>query len=370
MNKQFSLHVPLNPVSYGCVSIALCRQIYSYGLSPCIFPIGQPDLSSQKRDADFEQWLSSCVNKTHKMHKRSYPVFRLWHLNQCLDSISNRRLTCIFNETDAITDTEKNIIEQQDVCYVTSKFTKEVIEETGVTNIKYLPLGFDSHNFFTKRRKIDDGRIIFTLNGKRELRKATDKIVRAWVKKFGNQREYQLNLSIFNPFFRRSDGPPLNWEEQKMLFIQQVLDNKHVWNINFIGWMATLSEVNDLYNCGHIDLGGLSLCEGFNIPTFTQLCLGKHAVVLNAHVHKDFANSENSVLVEPSAKVKAVDGLFFHENTPFLQGNWFDWEEDAAINAMEKAVERVRINPTNVKGQELKLAFNWEKTLNSILEDV
>ncbi len=364
--NQFSLHLPFNAVSYGITSTAITREIFRRGLSPNILPIGPVDLSSQKKDQDFELFLSSCINKTLKMHKRSYPVCRLWHTNALLDSISDKRISIVFHETDQITDTEKNILEQQNTVFVTSNFTKEVFEEYGLTNVKYLPLGFDSFNFQEKPKKIKEDKIVWSLNSKREVRKATDRIVNLWVSKYGNSREHQLNLACFNPFFRKPDGQVLNPDEQKAMFIHQVFGGRNYWNVNFIPWMNTLAEVSSMYNYTDIDLSGLSLCEGFNLPLFTHLCLGKHAVVLDAHVHKDYATAENSVLVEPTSKIKAVDGLFFHENGQFLQGNWYNWQDNDVLAAMDKAVERFKANPANEAGRQLKNTFTWEKTVDTI----
>lgn len=370
MNKDFVLHIPINSVSYGFVSIAILRECFKRGLSPCVFPIGQPDLSSHKPDQDFNNWLTGCCNKAPRMHSRKNPVIRLWHINQILDSVSDRRLSIVFNETDQITDTEKNILEQQDVVFVTSNFTKEVFEDGGLKNVKYLPLAFDDWNFKETNIPKNSDVVVFTLNSKREVRKATDKIVSCWVKRFGNQRNYQLNLACFNPFFRHPDGRILNPDEQKAIFIQQVLGGKNVWNINFLPWMNTLAEINNLYNYTDVDLSGLSRCEGFNLPLFIHLCLGKHAVVLDAHVHKDWCNAENSILVQPNTKIKAVDGLFFHDGAPFLQGNWFDWDESEVIAAMEKAVEKVKNNRVNEAGKWLKQKYKWDQTFNMLLEEI
>ena len=86
MSNKLSFNVPLNGVSYGSSSIAILREVYKRGLSPCIFPIsGQVDLSAQKEDQDFNLWLQSCINKAPKYHKREDWAFRLWHINQSME---------------------------------------------------------------------------------------------------------------------------------------------------------------------------------------------------------------------------------------------------------------------------------------------
>ena len=52
---------------------------------------------------------------------------------------------------------------------------------------------------------------------------------------------------------------------------------------------------------------------------FHSVAMGKHSVTLNASGYKQWANEENSVLVNPSGKVPVYDGMFFHEGQPYNQ---------------------------------------------------
>ena len=47
--RDFSLHLPINSVSFGQVSVALLREFHARGLQPSIFPISdQYDLAAQE----------------------------------------------------------------------------------------------------------------------------------------------------------------------------------------------------------------------------------------------------------------------------------------------------------------------------------
>jgi hypothetical protein len=60
--------------------------------------------------------------------------------------------------------------------------------------------------------------------------------------------------------------------------------------------MQSNETYNDYLNSGDIIIA-MSGGEGWGLPEFHSLALGKHGVILNAHVYKDWANEENSCLV-------------------------------------------------------------------------
>src|SRR4051812_14082003 len=107
---EFALNLPLNAVSFGQVSMAILREIYSRGLSPCIFPIYQPDLSAFKLDNDFVEWINNGVNKSYASHSRKVPTFRLWHLDGSLESVSEKQVLMTFYELDSPTVQEINVV--------------------------------------------------------------------------------------------------------------------------------------------------------------------------------------------------------------------------------------------------------------------
>ena len=89
---EFAVNVPLNTVSFGQVSTAILREIKKKGHSPAIFPIGNTvDLSSQKDDKEFIQWVTEGVNKSLTTHDRDTPIFKLWHINGSLESFSKNQ---------------------------------------------------------------------------------------------------------------------------------------------------------------------------------------------------------------------------------------------------------------------------------------
>jgi hypothetical protein len=106
-------------------------------------------------------------------------------------------------------------------------------------------------------------KIHFGLMGKFEKRKHTEKIIKTWIKKYGNNYNYQLTCCINNPFFKK---------EQMESLINNLLGGTRYGNINFLPFLPHNSQVNDFINSIDIDLGGMSGAEGWNLPSFNATC--------------------------------------------------------------------------------------------------
>ena len=148
--------------------------------------------------------------------------------------------------------------------------------------------------------------------------------------------------------------------------ISQTLSGKQYGNINFLPRLKTNSEVNEFHNAIDIDLSGMSGAEGWNLPAFNATCLGKWSIVLNCSSHKDWANKDNCILVEPSGSESAEDGVFFKQGSPFNQGEISIFKKDSLIEAMEKSEKMV--GTKNENGVSLREDFSYEKTVSSILK--
>jgi hypothetical protein len=121
-------------------------------------------------------------------------------------------------------------------------------------------------------------------------------------------------------------------------------------------------------NAIDIDLTGLSGAEGWNLPSFNATCLGKWSVVLNATSHKDWANSQNSILVYPSRKIPVYDNFFFSKGSEYNQGEIFDWNEDEVISAMQIAASKH--GSVNIEGLNLSKEMTYKNTADKILSSI
>jgi glycosyltransferase involved in cell wall biosynthesis len=359
---DYAFNVPVNSVSFGNVSISLLRESYKVGHQPCIFPIGnQVDLSAQNEDKDFNSWLQSCLNKSPKVHKRSNPIIKFWHLSNSSESFSDKQILYTCYELDSPTESEINTVKNNYKVIFPSNYNTNLFKEYGCENVSTIPFGFDSHNF----KRLDktyftDGRISFMLGGKFEFtRKRTEKVIKTWIKKFGNNSKYFLNAAVYNVF--------LNQDQNKQIFVN-CLEGKNVANVQFLGFMPQNSIYNDYINSNDIVISAGT--ESFGLPEFHAIALGKHGVISNYGGHKEWTNSNNCCLFNPSSKIPVYDGMFFHQNSPWNNGNVFDFNEDEFIFACEDAIKRVENNRINQEGIKLQHKFNYTDAFNKLIQEL
>jgi len=357
MNKLI-LKAAFNSLSFGNVSYNIARELYKKDINTSIFPISNNfDFSAfNKIDSDFKKWLESSTNSRLTSIKRDIPCLSIWHLNGSEESIGSRSFLYSFYELNNPTFTEKNIVDIHDKVIFSSNHAKKCFESVNCENVKSVPLGFDE-DFHETNKTYLQGKLHFGLMGKWEKRKQTEKIIKIWAEKYGNNKDYQLTCCVTNPFFK---------EGEMNQIIGRCLEGKIYSNINFLGRLKTNSEVNEFLNAIDIDLSGLSGAEGWNLPAFNSTCLGKWSIVSNNTSHKDWANKDNSIILEPSGEETAEDGVFFNKGSTFNQGTINVFSKDQLLEKFEEAESKFGIK--NEEGLKLKDEFSYEKTLNKIIK--
>jgi hypothetical protein len=316
------------------------------------------DLSHLEQNKDFNARVEKAIADFSTKHFRDRPTFKLWHFNGSFGWISDNQTLMTFYEVDDPTDTEINIAKNCHKLIFTSQYTRDVFESRDVKS-HYVPLAFDKDSFHPiERDYYDDDRVVFNLCGKFEHRKRHAKILTAWAKKYGNDKKYILQCSVFNPFLDSNTNGTL---------VDQALNHQRYWNMVFNPVMPKNSQYNNYLNSADVIIG-MSGGEGWGLPEFQSVCLGKHAVILDAHGYKGWANEGNSVLVQPSKKIDCYDNQFFPKGSQYNQGQIFDWNEDDFIDGCEEAIKRSKDNRVNKKGLELQKEFTYANTLDSILK--
>ena len=354
------VEAPINPLSFGNVSYNILRQLWRKGVNVTWFPLsGNSDFNSfDKLDKDFFEWLKqSSINANSKV-KKDIPSFKLWHLNGSHHRIGQKQALYTFYELSQLTESEINLAKLQDKVYLPNKYSADLFKEKGV-NASVLPLGFDEDFKKTEGGKLNPEVVHFGLMGKFEKRKHTEKIIKLWLSKFGNDNKFQLTVCVTNPFIDKKEMNDI---------LSNCLSGKRYSNINFLSFLKTNSEVNQLLNSIDIDLTGLSGAEGWNIPAFNASCLGKWSIVLNETAHKDWANNKNSILVESDGKIPAYDGKFFIEGQQFNQGDIFTWDSDVVSQAMDTAVSKK--GQINTEGEKLKEEFSYSRSVDRLLKGI
>ena len=351
------VNAPINALSFGNVSVNILRELYKKNIDLIFFPIGEKvELSAyDKIDQDFIKYLQERTNNRFEKIDKNIPSLKLWHIFGSESRYTKNQSLFTFHEVSEVTPIEKNLLNLQDNILVSSNYTKSIFELNGLSNVTYVPLGFDTDFHLTDRSYLPE-KIHFGLMGKFENRKNSSRIIKTWLKLFGNKPEYQLTCAITNQFLEKSRF------QNELL---KIMDGKHYNNVNFLPYMQMNSEVNDYLNSIDIDLVGLSGGEGWNLPSFNATALGKWSVVINATAHKDWATKSNSILIEPSCLKDCYDDIFFKKGQAFNQGQFFDISDEEMENAILKSVSYAKT--PNPEGLKLQKQFTYEKTVETIL---
>ena len=355
------LNLVINPLSFGQVSLGILRELYKREEDVLLtLTAGQLDLSSEEEDEAFVLWLKKSMNQFFSEHSRDNKIFKLWHLNGSLNSFSKEQVLLSFYELDSPTPEEINAVKNNTKTLFSCQETVDVFKDAGCENVGYMPLAFDEHNF--KETPVDHGddRIVFSLLGKFEQRKNHDKVLKAWIKKFGNDEKYALHCALWNPFLSA---------DQNNNYISELLGGRQYFNVMFSGFMAKNKQYNEFLNSSHVVLA-MSGGEGWGLPEFQSVCLGKHAVTLDCSGYKGWANEDNSVLLQPSGKRAIYDDVFFFEGGPWNQGESYTFNEHAFIEACEEAIKRVEKNKINEAGKKLKEVYTYERMVDNILKEL
>lgn len=357
------LNLPVNPVSFGQLGYNILREFYKRDMDVGLFPIGQYDFSPFNPDKPFIDWVNNSINRRFAFLGTKKPAFKLWHLNGSEGLLNGNQVLLTFHETDTLTGPEINISKLQKKVFLTNDYAVGNFKRHGIENVDFVPLGLDEsilkYNF---NRKIDY--IHWVIVGKFERRKHTAEIINAWCRKYGNNLKHKLSVCVYNPFMNEQTNSAIL---QNAFAIDGQI--KMPANVNILPRLPLNSQMAELYHSADIDLGGMSGGEGLNLPSLTMTALGKWSIVLNAHAHKTWANSENAILVPPVGKRPAADGVFFQSGDPetsFNQGNFFIYGEEDFVNAMEVAEKKAKI--VNEAGKMLQNKFNYSNCVDKIIE--
>ncbi len=359
---KLNLSLAFNSLSFGFCSYNILLEMYKRKIIPNIFPIGQPDLGAfDKITPEFKAYVEYGVNSARQNYSRALPGFSLWHCNGSEAAVSRDNYLFTFFELDSLTLTEVNTLNNQKKVFVSSNYTKQVFESFGVTvPVVFIPLGFDSEHFRQIHRQNYPSNVtVWSIFGKAEHRKRTVKTARLWLKKYGNNINHVLHLNIYNPFFKPEDNAQI---------INAITEGKQYHNINVLPYTKTLSEFNDSLNVTNIVID-MSGGEGFSLPSFSCTALGKHAIVHYCSSIKDWANESNAVLVKPTSKIEAYDGVFFHKGQPYNQGNIFDYSDEDFLTGLDTVLARKNADLINHEGLKLQ-QFTWSNTVDAILREM
>ena len=364
MSKTLNFDTPVNNLSFGLVGFNILKELIRRGQPLEILAKGGSlDFTSfDKASDELKSLIRAKASSFYANYSKDNPTLQLWHINSSESHVGRNNNLLTFFELDQLTPSETNILNNHNQVFVTNEEARQTFINYGVTVPVYnVPLGFDRDQFFSTGKKyLSDNITVWAINGKFEKRKKTLETARLWLKKFGNNRAHRLHLHIFNPFFTK---------EQNQQLAAQIFEGVEYWNCSLFSYTATLSELNDSYNCANIVID-MSGGEGWSLPSFHMTGLGKHCIALKSTGIKEWATEENAVLVYPNGKEDCEDKVFFHKGQLFNQGNFYTFDPAEFADKLDVVLARSLKSRVNSAGLLIQEQFTWERTVDKLLEKI
>ncbi len=358
------LNAPLNPLSLGQVSYNILRECWKRNIDLAYHPIGEIQLDAFQPPKELIGYIQDALNKRQSHLGRDIKTLKIWHIQSQEPKDPFRTLLTpeqtllTFHETDSATEFEKTLVNLNSETLFCGNYSEGIFRSAGCLNVGSFNIGWDEDFKVTGKNYLSD-KCVWSIIGKKEARKNTKGIIKAWIKKYGNNKDHTLNCVIDNPFFSPEDNQRLK---------NDYLEGKRVWNVNFLPHLKTNFEMNEVYNYSNIDLSGASFSESWGIPSFTSCGLGKQCVVNNFGGHKAWATTENSILIEPDGMQDCYDGVFFNKGGNCSQGQFSNYKEDTLVDAMERAEKNFAT--INAAGLNLQKTHSWKNSVDNILKQV
>ncbi len=357
MSKKINFAAPINSLSLGQVSVNIALELWKKNVDVALYPLDKNvNLNAYNVPNEFKNWIANSVKQRYVKLDSNNPTLRLWHIAGSEYRLSRKQVLYTFHELDQPTPAEKSIVKAQDHTVFSSSFSSKIFSKNGCANTSNFGLGFDSDILNSSKPSMPKEITHWILVGKWEFRKNTEKIIKLWVKRYGNNMSHFLTLCVTNPFYKP--------EFQNQVYAA-AFGAKKPANINILGYLEKNSEVAQVYQSADIDLSGLSSAEGWGLPSFNCSALGKWSIVSNCTSHLDWATKENSILVNPIGKHQCYDGVFFHPNQEFNQGNFYTISDESIDAAMQ--IAEAKAKTPNPDGEKLQKDFTYEKLTDYLL---
>jgi len=362
---NFALELPINYNLSGKISNLILRSLYEIEKKRIdyhnifLFPSSHISYEAFGNDHHFKCWLMHQAINARENYNRHIPSFKISNLSECMMSVSKTHSCLSFYELDKPTPLEINTTRNCKI-YFPSSYSKNIFENSASLKCGFIPIAFDSFVFKTLEEKKDCDPIVFSLQSPFQAKRHQLKSIKAWIKKYKNSPNYALQCCINNNLIDENSNKKI---------INEILENESLpSNVKFY----KISEDEDWNRfINHADiLINLSGAESFNYYEFNGVSIGKHAIVLDAHCNKDWANDSNSILIPQSRKKPVYDNLFYHFGDVCNQGDVFDFEEEAFLLGCEQAISRVEENRINSKGFDLQRKFSKDFFIKNILNSL
>ena len=355
--SKLILNCPINNLGYGITSYNIYKALHKKKVDISLFTIG----NIQTEDGWLTQEIHNDIVNIEKYEKDS-PCLKIWHPDDLITKPHSNSIyaTYSFFEVDKLHKKELFNYNNTDLVFTPTSWAKEILLNSNIDNskIKVIPSGvdvtiFDKNIKIEENEKKDNNKYIFLNIGKWEIRKGHDLLVHLFNKAFEKHDNVELWMVNNNPFLSMLENK--QWQNMyknsklgdKIRIFPRLPSQKHI---------AKLIKMSD---CGIYP----ARAEGWNNEALETMAMNKPIILTNYSGHTQYANKNNSYLVNISKKEKADDGKFFNG-----YGEWASLTSDVIDQTIEYMQYVYQNNiKTNPEGLQTALKFSWNHTASEIM---
>lgn len=349
--QKLNMMCPINFTGYGITSYNIYKELRNY-VDICLFPIGDAQIESNEDQSKIIEDL----NKQNYFDKNS-TCFKIWHQFDLATRIGSGKFGALtFFEVDKLRPKEIQMINNLDCVFVASNWAKNVLMNNQINIPIYIsPLGINPNIFNNEVNNLvakDKNKYIFLNIGKWEIRKGHDILVEIFNEAFSENDDVELWMLNHNPFLT---------EEENNIWINLYKNSTLGSKIRVLPRISSHCDVAKLIalsDCGIFP----ARAEGWNneVPEF--FALNKPVILTNYSAHTEYANTDNSYMIDIEELVEAKDDKFFNGF-----GNWAKFSD----KQIEQTIEHMRyVYKNNIKtnpaGLETAKNLTWSNTAKII----
>jgi glycosyltransferase involved in cell wall biosynthesis len=340
---KLNLFAPLNTTSYGYHSSYTYHYLSKMGWDVRHLPIGQNNPDEK---------FSFGKEKFHY----DAPCLKIWHQFDLSGFTGSPKIGFTVFELEDLNENEVWNMKYPDKLIVASKWAQKVCENHGI-NASVVPLGYD-HEIFYPTPQEEKDHTIFGNFGKWEIRKGHDVLIRAFNAAFEKDDNVTLVMMPSNPFLS---------ETQRSAWEKMYLNSKLGSKVQIVPRLPNHKDVAHVMNQIHCGVFP-ARAEGWNLEPLELLACGKHLIISDCTGHKEYANSNNSMMIDmPDKFESAYDGVFFNGASKWrsLGKDQFD----QLVNYMRE-FHKNRSYIINSNGVKDSKEFTWENSIDKLSKKI
>ena len=349
--KNLNIMTPINDLGYGVAGKNICKAMSSIGYKVSLFPISQPNFSSQEEADTFGPML-----RQSQTFDKNAPCLKVWHEFSMAERIGKGRMLGFpFFEINKFDSQRKHHLSSCDDVLVASKWAQEIVNnEVPSAKTHVVPLGVDTNLFKSAEKKLNKDKFVFFNCGKWEKRKGHDILLLLFQEAFKNENDVELWMMCENPFL-----PP----QEAAKWTSAYASDPRVRLIPRVNTQQDMVPILQNVDCGVFP----SRAEGWNLEILELMSMGKHIIATDYSAHTEYCTDNNSMLATPYKNEPAVDGIWFKG-----EAEWASLEgiEGLLAGYMRDAYSKWKDGSLvqNIDGIETAEKYTWTACANRIKE--